>query len=150
MSTDERPLFHTIVVTTDGSPFSWQAVKTGFDIAKTDSAKLIVMTVVDTGIFIDFQNGSDAERTRVEKELENNADRTLKKIGNLAREEGVDCEMILRRGRPHIEIIRVADDAEADLIVLGKGGSHSGDRVLMGSTSLRVIEDADCSVLLVK
>ncbi|MCP4231822.1 MAG: universal stress protein [bacterium] len=150
MAKNNRLIFHTIVVTTDGSPFSWQAVKVGFDIAKNDSAKLIVMTVVDTGIFVDFQNGSEAERIRVEKELENNADRTLKKIGNLARKEGVDCEMILRRGRPHIEIIRVADDAEADLIVLGKGGSHGGDRVLMGSTSLRVIEDADCSVLLVK
>ncbi len=143
-------LFHTIVVTTDGSPFSWRAVQAGFNLAKSDSAKLIVITVVDTSIYMDFQNSSGTERKRVEKELENNADRTLKKIGNLARDEGVDCEMILRRGRPHIEIIRVADDAEADLIILGKGGSHSGDRVLMGSTSLRVIEDAACSVLIVK
>lgn len=150
MTPEQSGKFETIVVTTDGSPFSLQAVETGFRIAKEYKSKLIVVTVVDTGIIKDFTEAPHRERERVERELEHNCERTLKEIGNIAKELGVDVEMIVRRGRPHTEIIRVADDAEADLIVLAKGGSHRGDRYLMGSTGQRVIEDAECSILIVK
>ncbi|UCE27433.1 MAG: universal stress protein [Candidatus Coatesbacteria bacterium] len=142
--------FETIVVTTDGSPFSLRAVEVGFKIAKEHKSKLIVVTVVDTGIIKDFTEAPRRERDRVERELEHNCERTLKDVGAIAKDLGVDVEMIVRRGRPHTEIIRVADDAEADLIVLAKGGSHRGDRYLMGSTGQRVIEDAECSILIVK
>lgn len=142
--------FDTIVVATDGSPFSLYAVEVGFGVAKENNSKLIVVTVVDTGIMKDFTEASKRERERVERELEHNCERTLREVGAIAKEKAVDVEMVVRRGRPHIEIIRVADEAEADLIVIAKGGSHRGDRYPMGSTGQRVIEDAECAVLIVK
>ena len=150
MKPDWDGKFETIVVTTDGSPFSLRAVEAAFKIAREHRSKLIVVTVVDTGIIKDFTEAPRREREGGERELELNCERTLKEVGAIARAMGVDVEMIIRRGRPHIEIIGVADDAEADLIVIAKGGSHRGDRYLIGSTGQRVIEDAECTVLIVK
>jgi nucleotide-binding universal stress UspA family protein len=132
-----RGTFHTIVVSTDGTPFAMRA-------------KIIVVAVVDTGAMADFIGAPERERRKVEEELGYNAEEALAKVGKLAAKDGVDVEMIVRRGRPHIEIVAVANQADADLIVMGKTSGYRAARHLIGSVTQRVIEDADCSVLLVR
>lgn len=142
--------FHTIVVSTDGTPFSMRAVEVGFRVAKRDGAQIIVVAVVDTGALLDFADAGPRERAKVEKELQYNAETALAAAGKLAAERGVDVEVIVRRGRPYIEIVQVAAEAEADLIVMGMRSGVRAARHLVGSVAQRVIEDADCSVLLVR
>jgi len=142
--------FHTIVVSTDGTPFSMRAVEVGFRVAKRDGAKIIVVAVVDTGALLDFADASPGERAKVEKELQYNAEAAIGAAGKLATDRGVDVEVIVRRGRPYIEIVEVAGEAEADLIVMGMRSGVRAARHLVGSVAQRVIEDADCSVLLVR
>lgn len=48
------------------------------------------------------------------------------------------------------EIVRHADEAGSDVIVLGTHGRTGADRLLMGSVAERVMRDAPCSVLVVK
>ena len=56
----------------------------------------------------------------------------------------------IRNGRPHHEIIRLARDIDADLIVLATRG-HSGlKHLLLGSTAERVVRDAPCPVLVAR
>ena len=145
-----RGTFHTIVVSTDGTPFAMRAVEVAFRLGQRDGAKIIVVSVVDTGALADFIASSERERKKAEEELRFNADEALAKVGEQAAREGVDVEMIVRKGRPHIEIVTVAHEAEADLIVMGKTSGIRAARHLMGSVTQRVIEDADCSVLLVR
>lgn len=53
-------------------------------------------------------------------------------------------------GEPAQEIIRLANIYQADLIVIGSRGLTGVKRIIQGSVSSQVVEDAHCSVLVVK
>lgn len=53
-------------------------------------------------------------------------------------------------GDPAAEIVRLANIHHADLIVIGSRGLSGIDRILHGSVSSEVLEQAPCSVLVVK
>lgn len=53
-------------------------------------------------------------------------------------------------GEPAAEIVRLANIHQADLIILGSRGLSGIDRILQGSVSSEVLEQAPCSVLVVK
>lgn len=52
-------------------------------------------------------------------------------------------------GNPKVEIVRVAEQLNADLIVIGTHGRH-GLGVLLGSTASSVVHHANCDVLTVR
>lgn len=141
--------FHTVVMSTDGTPFAARAVEAAFRLAKRDGAKLIVISVIDTSVLADFVGEPPRQRRKVERELEINAEEAVAQVGKVAAREGVDAEIIVKRGRPHIEIVNVASQAEADLIVMGKRSGYRTGRNPVGSVTRRVVEDADCAVLVV-
>jgi nucleotide-binding universal stress UspA family protein len=141
--------FHTVVMSTDGTPFAARAVEAAFRLAKREGAKLIVISVIDTSVLADFVGEPPRQRRKMERELEINAEEAVARVGKLAAREGVDAEMIVKKGRPHIEIVTVASQAEADLIVMGKRSGYRTGRNPVGSVTRRVVEDADCAVLVV-
>lgn len=53
-------------------------------------------------------------------------------------------------GDPADEIIRLANIYQADLIVIGSRGLTGMKRIVQGSVSSQVVEEANCSVLVVK
>ncbi len=53
-------------------------------------------------------------------------------------------------GHPVTELLRIADERKAGLIVVGSHGLTGIDRFLLGSVSERVMRHATCSVLIVK
>ncbi|MBD0334934.1 MAG: universal stress protein [Cyanobacteria bacterium Co-bin13] len=53
-------------------------------------------------------------------------------------------------GDPAEEIVRLANIYEADLIILGNRGLTGLNRILQGSVSSQVLEDAHCSVMVIK
>lgn len=57
---------------------------------------------------------------------------------------------VLRTGRLHLEIIRAAEEMGIDLIVLSTHGHRGVARVLMGSTTEKVVRYAGCPVLVVR
>ena len=67
-----------------------------------------------------------------------------------ARGEGLTARAALRTGVPHQEIIGLARDERADLIVIGTHGRGGMDRVLLGSVADRVVRLAPCPVLTVR
>lgn len=61
-----------------------------------------------------------------------------------------ESEVEIVRGDPSEEIIRLANIYQADLIVIGSRGLTGVKQILQGSVSNQVVEDAPCSVLVVK
>lgn len=61
-----------------------------------------------------------------------------------------ESELEIVSGDPSEEIIRLANIYQADLIVIGSRGLTGVKRILQGSVSSQVVEDAPCSVLVVK
>ncbi|WP_026732936.1 universal stress protein [Fischerella sp. PCC 9605] len=62
----------------------------------------------------------------------------------------VESEIELVTGDPAEEIIRLANIYKADLIVIGSRGLTGMNRIVQGSVSSQVVEEAHCSVMVVK
>jgi nucleotide-binding universal stress UspA family protein len=57
----------------------------------------------------------------------------------------VDC--LVTHGKPYVELLRVAAENDADLIVLGVHGRNPIDLALFGSTTAHTVRAATCPVL---
>ena len=64
--------------------------------------------------------------------------------------KNVVVEEVVSSGKPHREILRIAEERGCDLIVLGIHGRNPVDRMLFGSTAEPVVRRATCPVLTVR
>ncbi|HSL02357.1 MAG TPA: universal stress protein [Nitrospiraceae bacterium] len=65
-------------------------------------------------------------------------------------EAGFTAEPLCRSGNPAETIMKAASKQRADLIVMGAKGLAAIDRFLLGSVSTRVVQHANCAVLVVR
>ena len=73
-----------------------------------------------------------------------------RRLAVLAEQRGLtESERYAEVGSPTIEIVRVAQEQDVDLIVVGSHGRHGLQRV-MGSTASGVMHTANCDVLAVR
>jgi len=118
------------------------------DLAERYQAKLSIVHVMDNLLITDAAYGSTipfdldltAELMAVAK----------KRLAHLADKLNIaeDCRW-METGSPKLEIIRVAEENEVDLIVVGSHGRH-GFALLLGSTANGVLHHALCDVLAVR
>ena len=80
---------------------------------------------------------------------ESEARNGLKPFENLFSSRGLRVGTEIRVGSPFEEILNAAEHCSADLIVIGSHGRSGLGRLLLGSTTERVIERARCPVLVV-
>jgi universal stress protein A len=64
--------------------------------------------------------------------------------------DNVRAERRLETGDPATEVLRVAKQIKADLIVIGTHGRTGLNRLLMGSTAEQIVRRASCPVLTLK
>ena len=134
-----------ILVPVDGSAYSLKAVETACDLAKAQAPATVVLTAVaiqipelEEGVYI-------AEKMKVLAEI------ALAKAKAVAQGKGIDAAVILATGAsPADEIVQVAKDQQADLIVIGSRGLAGKTRSFLGSTASQVVTYSPCSVLVVK
>lgn len=63
---------------------------------------------------------------------------------------GIDAEVVVATGDPAHEIVRVADERRADLVVTGSRCLHGLDRLVLGSVARNVLVHAEASVLVLR
>jgi nucleotide-binding universal stress UspA family protein len=79
------------------------------------------------------------------------AEQTRKRLTTFLAQEGLeDSAHVLRMGTPYREILDLAENSAADLIVLGTHGHSAVHRFLLGSTTERIVRHARCPVLVVR
>ena len=118
------------------------------DLADKYQAKLSIIHVVDSMPITDSGFGADVPfNLDLTAELMAEA---KKKLATLAENLGVaEDSRWLEMGSPKTEIIRVAEENNVDLIVIGSHGRH-GLALLLGSTANGVLHHATCDVLAVR
>jgi nucleotide-binding universal stress UspA family protein len=77
-------------------------------------------------------------------------DATLESAAAIARDLGVTVDVFPRQGDPADAILDVAEEREADLIVVGNKGMTGAKRFLLGSVPNKVSHHAPCSVLIIR
>ena len=110
-------LFARIVVGYDGSDHSKRALKIAIDLAKKYGSEVLVVTVVDYSAL-----SSDQAAIRIAGEAANQI--SAEASESLSR-ENVPHRTYVRQGDPSAEITRVAEENDADLIVVGIGALNA-------------------------
>lgn len=82
-------------------------------------------------------------------DLKQEAERSLDKILPDAAKKGRRVVRALRMGNPFIEIVKYAEEAGIDLIVVGTHGRGALAHMLLGSVAEKVVRKAKCPVLTV-
>ncbi|MDR2758096.1 universal stress protein [Treponema sp. TIM-1] len=148
-----KPLFSNIVVAVSGSDASILAAKYAIVMAKLYRCRLSAAYVVDTATIRQLTLSKifiQEESLDYEKSLEANGERYLSFVEELARAKGVKIEREMRRGAVYTEILGVADEKKADLIVLGGWEKDRSARDIISHAHREIMVNAKCSVFLVK
>lgn len=140
-----------ILVTTDGSASSYNAIKGMFNILNTDGATFEVLTIKVGMDDLPFEVRKDPEWVEIfhtrQKEI---ADENLNTAKKILEDYGFTAEKYLAiEGDPANVIIDYTDKHSKDLIVLGSHGKEGISDFLLGSVSKRVLDHATSPVLIV-
>jgi nucleotide-binding universal stress UspA family protein len=145
-------LFKSIVVGTDGSDTANQAVRQSIDLARAIGAKLELVSAYEP---VPAQRLREERRDAPEDlqwaiSPQEDVDATLEAAAALAREADVTVDLYARQGDPADAILDVAEEQDADLIVVGNKGMTGAKRFLLGSVPNKVSHHAPCSVLIIR
>jgi nucleotide-binding universal stress UspA family protein len=145
-------MFARIVVGTDGSETAKQAVREAAQLAKQTGAALYIVSAFDPvpeGRLREerLEAPSDIEHTLGPKQ---DVDATLADAAREADDAGVEVRTIARQGEPADAILDVAEEENADLIVVGNKGMTGAKRFLLGSVPNKVSHHAPSSVLIIR
>ena len=138
--------FTRILCAIDFSDSSRAALGYAVSLARESKAALMLTHVLETRpLYVDFSPSAVIDlrawmreaRTRL-REMLSEPDRSTCTVNEIVRE-----------GKPHREILAIAAELDADLIVLGVRGRGATDLFVFGSTTHHVIREAPCAVLTV-
>jgi nucleotide-binding universal stress UspA family protein len=135
----------TILHPTDFSECSEAAFRTACSLARDNDARLIALHVIgpaeDPFSAVDGAPGvPSVDRNALRERLRDLSPPDL----------GIELEPELREGYAAAEILRVAEESQCDLIILGTHGRGEVGRLLVGSVAETVVRGARCSVLTIR
>ena len=145
--------YNVVVVGTDGSDTSLRAVERAATIAADSKATLIVASAFLDGDDHDG-GGPDPDQPKDEEyRKQGNASvyELLRKAADRAREAGAtEVEERAVEGAPVDALLQLAEDAKADLLVVGDVGTNSLAGKVLGSVPRAVSKRAKTEVLVVE
>lgn len=141
---DVPGMFDTVVIATDGSESASRAVDVALDLAERFDATVHALFVVDER---EVDASPDDLREELTAALEAAADEALDDVSHRADR---DVTTAVREGQPRSEIIRYADDVDADVVAAGTRGRHGDHGYLLGSVAEGLVRHCDCPVLTVR
>jgi nucleotide-binding universal stress UspA family protein len=150
--TREGIMFSTIVVGTDGSDSATQAVRQAVDMAGALGASLELVSayapVSEQRLRTERREAPEDVQWAISPRQEVEA--SLSAAADIAREAGVSVTTHARQGDPADAILDVAEEQNADLVIVGNKGMTGAKRFLLGSVPNKVSHHAPCSVLIVR
>ena len=147
-----RAMFDSMVVGTDGSETAQEAVRQASDLAKRLDAKIHLVSAYEPVP----EGRLREERQQVPGDLQwmvnprEDVDATLSEASERVEAAGVKVNTYAREGDPADAILDVAEERNADLIIVGNKGMTGAKRFLLGSVPNKVSHHAPCSVLIIR
>jgi nucleotide-binding universal stress UspA family protein len=136
-----------ILVPVDFSACSTKALQYAAVFAKQFGAEILLLHVVQPPVYME---GTAVAVAPISEESAREA--ASMELAQLRGKEvpKLDTKTSVRIGKPYLEIIRAADEMNADFIVIGTHGRSGLARMFLGSTSERVVRHAPCPVMVVR
>lgn len=150
-------MFKSIVVGTDGSETAEKAVAEAIELAKANGAALHIVTAFQVETLRRIEREIEAEAAAAEAadmawalNARDAVEARATQAVEAATDAGVDATPHTREDNPADALIDVAEEIDADLIVVGNRGMTGARRFVLGSVPNRVSHHAPCSVLIVR
>jgi nucleotide-binding universal stress UspA family protein len=151
-----------VLIATDGSDCAIGAARTAMSLFAPGS-DLTVLSVVDvraevavggTGLLgaepLAMPMADPTVAAELDEALTEGARDAVQRTVAALGERGVQPQVLVAHGDPATEIVRVAEDGNYDVVVVGSHGAGFLKRVLVGSVSNHVVHHATCPVLVVR
>src|SRR5262245_53612680 len=135
------PCFKRILVTTDFSDGTPDALSYAFSVAQENDSQITLLHVVHDVAADVSGKYRDSLIKGVDKQL-------LDLVPSEAR-NWCDVNTRVETGVPYRIILRILEDEKIDLLVMNIHGKGMLDRALLGSTAERVVRAASCPVMLI-
>lgn len=155
VSNQERTLtgvapFKRILCATDFSPSAASALRYALSLAQEAQGDLILVNVLEDLPVQPIRPRPLAESSDMGRGLMDDAWSRLRAAVPLAARDWCRTEEIVTRGRAHEEIVRIAREREAQVVVMGVHGRSALDLMMFGSTTCHVVRAASCPVLTIR
>ena len=149
---DSRSLYKVILVPIDFSECSNRTLEYATHIAIRENASIWLLHVFRIPDYAVTHYGWGEQDCRPAElgSAELKARENLSAVEKEVLSRGIKAKACFRVGHPFEEIVSLANEPEVDLVLIGSQGCSSIKRLLLGSTTARVVEHARCTVMVVK
>lgn len=141
-------MFRKVLVAIDGSGQSQRALATAIDEAKAWGGEVHAAYVIEIGLFssLPVDNTWEVMYSLLDKEGKEILDSAIA----AGAEAGVSLTTHLRQGHAGQELLNLAEEVGADLIVVGSLGKSGIERLLLGSVSSFVVTNSPVTTMVVR
>lgn len=138
-----------ILVAVDGSKISDKALMEAKKLGLLFDSEITILYVIEDIMahpYVHIKDYDSAIRNAFKEQGVKIIDDAMKKFKDYTGK----VETIIENGNPGNIIIKITENKEYDLIVMGSRGLDAVSRVMLGSVSNKVLNNVDVSVLIVK
>lgn len=141
-------IYQHILIAADFSQHNQQVLQRALQLAQLHDAKLSICHVIEDYPITDF---AYEPMIGVDLDMRDSMLQSAKsQIAKLSTDLAISSEnQWVEFGNTRHDIVRIADENNADLIIIGSHGRH-GIQLLLGSTANAVLHHAHCDVLAVR
>ncbi|HUX08295.1 MAG TPA: universal stress protein [Acidobacteriota bacterium] len=145
----ERVDIQSVMLPIDFSDHSKHAARYAVALAGAVDAELRVVHVIDQSVHPSFYAIGKESLLELDPELESRAEAA---IDEFMRDAGCDVpySKVIAEGKPATEIARLSKEGKDCLIVIASHGAGGLERIMIGSTTEKVVHMTDCPVMIVK
>lgn len=146
----KKLLFNNILVPTDFSESSYNAMEYALDLAKKYRSRITLMHAVEVRFHPAYYAGGVESIFELDPDVKPRIQARLEAFLQSLDLTGVEVTTLVTDGSSHNEIVKTAESQQHDLIVMSTRGHDEIADYLVGSTTDRVIKRAPCPVFVVR
>lgn len=148
-----------ILVPHDGAEMADKALDKAIEFAKALKAEMVIVHIIDDRFvppsatlgFISDRTSLEDAKFQLIKILKTGSEKMLKDRLAKIEKAGIKAEFVLGVGSPSAEIVRIAGEMKADLIIIGSRQLKGGEKIkILGSVARKVSEIAHCPVMIIR
>ncbi|MBE9401545.1 MAG: universal stress protein [Acinetobacter sp.] len=143
--------YQTIVVPVDGSETAYAAVAKSIEFAQAFGSKIIVVQVLSLDPYIAAEYISAHQTNDLIERARTSILESLDAAKAKFNQYGIEVETKILEGQViHREIIKVAEENHADLIIIGSHGRTGLKKFFLGSVAQSLLGESHIPVLIVR
>ena len=143
-------MFKKILYPTDFSDVSKKALGYLTQLKNAGTEEIIVLHVIDAkGIDAIYRYGAGNAETVI-REITKEAKEEGKKIEKKLMQSDLNVKVIIKRGVPLKEILKIEEKEKISVIIIGSHGKTNLEEMLLGSVSEKVVRQSKSPVLVIK